>query len=231
MAYKTIVLTVGATTALVNVDDGREAPLSKPFAASRLVQFKEVNNELVVPAYRQFCRDNDLNFHFWDELPKEAFDLKISGREFELHKEAMDLFNRLKPEHNLFRNQFVTFWFTSWAGDFDYTTKDVEGFIRDHSRRQTLNEQQRTIISILEVTIVILLLPISISLIKYLSTNPRWGSYFDSTTAILGAILVCPISISGLHVWLHRRPIKKKRREMEILHERLRELRHKLNEQ
>ena len=32
-------------------------------------EHKELNNELVVPMYRQFCVELNIPFHFWDQLP------------------------------------------------------------------------------------------------------------------------------------------------------------------
>lgn len=94
---------------------------------------KILNNELVVPAYRKFCRDNRLNFHFQDELHKEAFSPEIAHKEFELHEEAMNLFNRLKPEFNFFNGKVVHFHFTTTSGDFDYQTWEIEDFLKDIS--------------------------------------------------------------------------------------------------
>lgn len=164
-------------------------------------QFRDMNNELVVPAYRQFCRENDLRFHFWDELPKEAFDRKVSEREFELHKKGMALFNSLKPEHHLFRDHVVTFQLSSWAGDIDYKTKHLEEFMRDHSRLQAEAKLQQTQITILSSSILVL---VSIGFSRYLASNLFWA-------VIPGSIFL----IWGSNSWLQRRSIKIKAREIE----------------
>jgi len=92
-------------------------------------EYRELNNELVVPAYRRFCEELNLPFHFWDELPKDSFDPEISHGEFELHKEAMELFNKLKPELVLFKDNIVRFQFTSWDGTFSYDLWPIQDFI------------------------------------------------------------------------------------------------------
>jgi|TARA_B100001971_G_C17923349_1_gene398949 hypothetical protein len=94
---------------------------------------KILNNELVCPAYRKFCRDNGLNFHFWDELPKEDFNPEISQKELKLHEEAMNLFNRLKPEYDFFNGKVVHFHFTTTSGDFDFDTWEIEDFLKEIS--------------------------------------------------------------------------------------------------
>lgn len=94
-------------------------------------EYRELNNELVVPAYRRFCEELHLPFHFWDELPKDAFDSEISLKEFELHNEAMDIFNRLKPDLASFKNSVVRFQFSSSDGDFKYTKWSIQDFLEE----------------------------------------------------------------------------------------------------
>ncbi|MCD6569546.1 MAG: hypothetical protein J7L53_02460 [Deltaproteobacteria bacterium] len=101
----------------------------KDILAESEKEYRELNNELVVPAYRRFCEELNLPFHFWDELPKDSFDPEISHGEFELHKEAMDLFNKLKPELVFFKNKIVRFQFTSWDGSFSYDAWPIQDFI------------------------------------------------------------------------------------------------------
>lgn len=92
-------------------------------------EYQQLNNELVVPWYRRFCREYGLPFHFWDELPGEEFDPKVAEAELLLHKKAMDLFNHLKPEVTLFKDKIVRFQFKSWDGEFSYTTWSVNEFL------------------------------------------------------------------------------------------------------
>ena len=92
-------------------------------------EYREINNELVVPAYRRFCHELDLPFHFWDELPKDSYDSEIACGESELHREAMNLFNSLKPELVLFKEKIVRFQFTSWDGTFTYWSSSAQEFL------------------------------------------------------------------------------------------------------
>ena len=95
----------------------------------------ELNRELVVPAYRSFCAELDLPFHFWDELPHSEFDEKIGSGEFGLHNEAMNLFNALKPEFVFFKGDVVSYQFTDWGGDFQYDRTPVDQFLAETADR------------------------------------------------------------------------------------------------
>lgn len=182
-------------------------------------QYKDLNNELVVPAYRQFCRANGLNFHFWDELPEKEFDLKTSRRELEFHKEAMDLFNRLKPEYHLFRDNVISFQFISWGGDTARETKRIEEFFQEHASLKAKVGEQENHITTLEVIIFILLLLVFIGFQKLLPAIPVW-------IELGGSVLL----IWGLHVWFRRRPVRKKDRDIEMAQKQLAQLREKINQ-
>lgn len=93
-------------------------------------EYRELNNELVVPAYRKFCRDHDLPFHFWDELAPDAHDPAINLKEFSLHHEAMNLFNRLKPDVVLYNGRVIRFQFDSWDS-FRYSSWPVNQFLEE----------------------------------------------------------------------------------------------------
>lgn len=105
----------------------------KDISAQAEEEYQDLNNELVVPAYRRFCEEFNLPFHFWDELPKDSFNPEISDIELDLHKEAMDLFNKLKPELLLFKDKIVRFQFTSWDGTFSYDLWPIHDFIEKTS--------------------------------------------------------------------------------------------------
>jgi hypothetical protein len=49
-------------------------------------EFKEINNELVVPEYRRFCDNFNLPFHFADELPSGSIPPEILHKELRLHQ-------------------------------------------------------------------------------------------------------------------------------------------------
>jgi hypothetical protein len=55
----------------------------KDFFHESKEEYRELNNELFVPAYQRFCKELDIPFHFWDELPKESSDRRglILGRD------------------------------------------------------------------------------------------------------------------------------------------------------
>jgi hypothetical protein len=96
-------------------------------------EHRQLNDELVVPAYRDFCTEVGLPFHFWDELPNDWFDPGVSLDEMPLHKEGMDLFNRLRPELIVFKDRVVRFQFRSWDGDISYDTWSLRGFMGEIS--------------------------------------------------------------------------------------------------
>ncbi len=96
-------------------------------------EYRDFNNELVVRSYRQFCDEIELPFHFadeGDELPAE-----LLYREQQVHHEAMNLFNRLKPELVLFKGDVVSFQFTDWGGGFSRTQTPVGEFLEDAADR------------------------------------------------------------------------------------------------
>lgn len=84
---------------------------------------KDINNNLVVPLYRDFCKRFGIKFHFGDEI--NDFDPNkhpsILHDEMPLHGKAMDLFNFFfNSLYHPFRDGLVSFRFTDWGGDFDY---------------------------------------------------------------------------------------------------------------
>lgn len=94
-------------------------------------EYRELDKELVVPAYRRFCEEFELPFHFWDGLPKADFDAEIASNEMSLHKEAMDLFNRLKPELVFFKGNVVWYQLRSWDGAFTYSKVALSDFLEE----------------------------------------------------------------------------------------------------
>ncbi|MBC8555927.1 MAG: hypothetical protein H8D23_40460 [Candidatus Brocadiales bacterium] len=91
-------------------------------------EYNCLNNELAVPAFRKFCKENGLLFHFWDELSKDKFDPEVGDKELDLLQEALELFNRLKPELNYFKGKIVRFQYTSWD-EFDYDIWEMDDFL------------------------------------------------------------------------------------------------------
>ena len=88
-----------------------------------------LNNEIIVPAYRQFCRENNLAFHFRDELPNELFNPEVEMEEHKLHQEAMNCFNNLKQKYVLFNNKIYTYHFTDWGASFEFQSWQIDDFL------------------------------------------------------------------------------------------------------
>lgn len=173
-------------------------------------EYREINDELVVPSYRRFCEDLDIPFHFWDELPQEEHDPRISLDELPLHKEAMDLFNRLKPELSLFKGKVVRFQFKSWDGGFTYTTIPINEFFdevadqifflnklehRFHTVSQGLAFSAALVSFVLAIILTLRLVP--------------WDS--AKQASILTALLLAVL----LYYWLERRIRRLPRRILE----------------
>lgn len=88
----------------------------------------ELNNKLAVPEYRKFCRENDLKFHFWDELPNVKFDPEIALKEQKLHKEALNCFNNLKPRFSFFNNKIYSYHFNGLE-EVEFDSWEIEDFL------------------------------------------------------------------------------------------------------
>jgi hypothetical protein len=90
---------------------------------------RDVMSAVATPAYRQFCSDLELPFHFWDELPESSFDVKISAAENRLHPEARSLFNLFGPWLALHRGAIIRFKFDVAYGSVDVETMGVDAFL------------------------------------------------------------------------------------------------------
>lgn len=90
--------------------------------------YNRFGNSVVTPAVRAFCREMGFGFHFWDELPKEAFDPRIGDAEMNLWPEMLNLFNELKPEFVAFEDNVVRYRFVSWE-EYDYEKWPVSEFL------------------------------------------------------------------------------------------------------
>jgi hypothetical protein len=123
-------------------------------------EYDRLNNELVVPSYRAFCKAYRLSFHFWDELPEDEFDRDISERELALHKDAMSLFNRLKPEVQVFEGHAVQYRFTCWDGSFEYERAPLDKFAESVGDQlfylRHLERRFRVVCSVLSAIVFIL---------------------------------------------------------------------------
>lgn len=144
-------------------------------------EYKKINNELVVKSYRDFCKENGLKFHFWDELPEDAFDPEISEKEFWLHNEAMDCFNNLKPRFVLFDNKIYSFHFTEWGGGFRDESWEVQDFFNkayDEMNKAKVYKQQAEItVGFLIIGSALLIISLTILLdVKFFKLPISWLS-------------------------------------------------------
>jgi len=142
---------------------------------------KKINNELVCQSYRDFCKQNDLKFHFWDELPANKFNAEISTKEMKLHHEAMNCFNNLKPRFVLFDNKIYSFHYTDWGGDFNYECWEIQEFLNqtyDEINESGVYEKQAKIaVDILTIVVAILIIILTVSLdIKFIKLPISWLS-------------------------------------------------------
>lgn len=190
--------------------------------AQAMLDRKVLNDEVVVPAYREFCRANGLAFHFWDELPENAFDAQTARRESGLHHEAMDLFNRMKPEFIVRDGFVVRYQFTSWDGDFEYSSWPIEEFLSNTANEAiSIKSMKRSF----EIVLCALLLLASIALAVFLGTF--------AGDVIPDSILIPAVLVGGAAlVWwfVERRPIWKRQQDQQRLRHRLDELRKKFDQ-
>jgi len=189
----------------------------------------KLNNEIIVPAYRQFCKENSLAFHFWDELPKEQFNPEIALEELMLHHEAMNCFNNLKPKFVLFNNKIYTFHFTVWGGDFEFMEWEIEDFLNQAheqvNRVGGLEKQLQAAFSILGVMSVILIIVLTV--LTSIFFADKFGLFFD-----LG-IVIGTVSIFSLFFFIIKKyfsdPLKKYSSEINQFKLRLETLKQKFN--
>ncbi|KXK27603.1 MAG: hypothetical protein TR69_WS6001000047 [candidate division WS6 bacterium OLB20] len=102
---------------------------------------KSLNNNVVVPQFRSFCKENGLEFMFWDELPHESFDARFSLDQKKLITEAMDLFNIYKLRYAYHEGRVYTYHFTTWAGDFSFDSYSIEEFL-EHAGKTKYKEEK-----------------------------------------------------------------------------------------
>ena len=93
-------------------------------------EYRKINNEIVVPQYDAFCRA--LGLHALFEAPVET---SRGRKRLEYHNEAMNLFNRLKPEYVVFKNDVLWYRFSEWGGRFEYEAKPAAGFLAETADR------------------------------------------------------------------------------------------------
>lgn len=143
------------------------------------VEYKDVNNNLVVPSYREFCKKNGLLFHFWDELPEVKFDPAIADKESKLHREAMQIFNALKDEVVLFREKVIRFQFTDWGGAFEFDAWPLKDYLETTSEiiinAKVWEKQAKILIKILQLTIGLFVAVLTMFIdVKFFHIEQTW---------------------------------------------------------
>ncbi len=181
-------------------------------------EFKDLNNNLAVPEYQRFCRENGLPFLHSELDP----DLRITAA-----KETLDLFNRMKPEWVYFKDRIVWYQFRTWAGDFASRSWGIDEFLHtanDEIRYfRTLEKMFYVALGLLSVMSAILSM-VTIKLISNsLSLSDHWPTicnYASYLFAIIGGAL--PVLILA--------PKRKQARERHRLNKRLAKLRERLQD-
>lgn len=99
---------------------------------------KDINDNLVIPLYRRFCREYGVNFHFGDQ--KYALDENILSairlEEIPLFGQALSLFNYIKQPYHAYKEGLVTFNYTSWDS-FDYRKMYMEDTAKMLSEKES----------------------------------------------------------------------------------------------
>jgi len=188
-------------------------------------KYTKINNELVIKSYREFCKNNSLTFSFPAEhsdknftpLSPEAFRI-----ETELHNEAMDCFNNLKPKFVVFDGDIYTFRFTNWLGDFDYDVWTVQEFIdKDAKETQNTEVYHQLMIRIFAILSIIVFITVFI-IVESISSSLIDKKYSQFTQII--ACLVGLVVDTLLYFLLIRIPLKEPENDRERYEKRLSEL-------
>lgn len=150
----------------------------------------------MVPSYRRFCEELGIPFHFWDQLPESDFDPAVARKEVPLHKEAMDLFNRLKPELVLFKGDVIGFQFTDWGGGFTYTRIPLSDFLETAADDKFFVQKLQRRFDIVTGALVVLT---GLGLAFFVASfTPRW--LVDSF-----GFLIFPVVFLTVSIWLEKR--------------------------
>ena len=94
-----------------------------------------LGKKLAMPAYKKFCRNNGLLFHFWDELPESSFNTEIAFKEKSLHWAASDLFNNQKKSFEVFENKIINYNINS-SLEPEWEEYDIRDFIFNQEKEK-----------------------------------------------------------------------------------------------
>lgn len=176
-------------------------------------EFKEINNELVVPEYRRFCDEFNLPFHFADELPPGSIPSEILRKELRLHQEAMDIFNEVKPAFASFKGDVIAYRFTDWGGDFTYVRKSATDFIAEAADRLVYLHHLEKRFDLLSSLFAVGIFAVTFGTASRLIV-PAFSERFREW-ADIGALLLA-ISLAASSWWLFRRMPKRADEEPEL---------------
>ena len=196
--------------------------LKSDLVFSMPISKSELSHKLVVPAYRKFCRQNGLNFHFWDELPKGDFNLKVASAELELQMEAMGLFNALKPEYDFYEGNVISFRFSCWDGHFEHTSQPSADFLNQAAQNQRqLEKLERRLEVLCDLLAIFLGICFTINLFRL----EKWQSFIP---ALIMMVLLAAGGCLGWRWWLIKQPRNREKRKHMELQAELRQLRNRL---
>lgn len=129
------------------------------------------NNEIVVPEYRKFCRENELKFHFWDEIPEGKNDYEIYIKESELHKESMVCFNNLKTPFVYNGKRISRYNFEDWSGGIKRETWNEDDFFNETAelkeKYKVVEDQMKKLLMILMILFIAIVFFLSAYLMKF----------------------------------------------------------------
>lgn len=151
------------------------------------------NNEIVIPEYRKFCKENDLKFHFWDEIPEGKDDYEIHIKELQLHKEAMACFNNLKTPFFYFGKRISRYNFEDWSGGFKRETWNEDDFFKETAelkeKYKVVEGQMKKLLIILFILFIAFVFFLSAYIMKF-----YFGEIYNFPLIVFGLIfpaLIC----------------------------------------
>lgn len=158
------------------------------------ISHEEIERELVIPAFHDFCRQQDLPFEFLYE-PDGTKHLTPTLDEMELQAEAMKLFNKLRPTYYYFRGKVVSFRFTVWGGGFESEVWSIEEFIEEmNTEKRRLDELQSKHKYVAYASII------ALSLIVFTGLTILTSLFIEKPMA-RGYLGIAALVLSGLSVY------------------------------
>ncbi len=140
-------------------------------------RYKELNNELVIPDYKEFCLDKKIQIpSMGDALQSTYSGLKKHN---ELLENSLNLYNKIKRKYHFFKSRIVMFHFST-ASDFTYEEFSVEEFINITEGLINSFRVRNIILTIYGCLFVFLLLMVSLLCPGWMSTKTTIKYIFAS---------------------------------------------------